>query len=84
MSGVRQALADENTLRRVDRETDEMEVLNEMESLVETIIGSGEIIRTALEEQRPEDARAESEALQSSGTAEIFDELMTETLASTQ
>ena len=78
--GVRQALVDENTLRRVDRETDEMEVLNEIESLVETIISSGEIIRTALEEQRSEDARAESEALQSSGTAEIFKDLMTETL----
>ena len=79
--GVRQALADENTLHRVDLETDEMEVLNEIESLVEIIIGSGEIIRTALEEQRPEDAYAESEALQSSGTAEVFKDLMTETLA---
>jgi len=78
--GIRQALVDENTLRRVDRETDEMEVLNEMESLVEVIIISGEVIRSALEGQRPEDARTESEALQSRGTAELFKELMTVTL----
>jgi two-component system OmpR family sensor kinase len=78
---IRQSLEDENVLRRVDRETDEMEVLDEMEALVETIIGSGEIVRTALEEQSPEDARIESDRLKSTGTAEIFNELMTETLA---
>ncbi len=78
--GIRQALADENVLRRVDRETDEMDVLNEMESFVETIIISGEVIRKALEDQRPEDAQAEVEALKSSGTEGIFNELMRETL----
>ena len=60
ITSIRQVLADEAVLRRVDRETDEMEVLDEMETLVEAIIGSGEIIRTALEDQRPEDARIES------------------------
>jgi len=79
--GIRHALADENALHVVEGETDEMEVLNEIESLVEAIISSGEAIRTALEEQRPEDARAESEALHSSGTVELFNELMGEALA---
>lgn len=78
---IRQVLADEAALRRVDRETDEMEVLNEMETLVEAIIGSGEIVRTALEEQRSEDARIESVELQSRGTEEIFKELMDGSLA---
>jgi len=78
--GIRQALADENVLRRVDRDTDEMDVLNEMGSFVETIIISGEVIRKALEEQRTDDARAEVEALKSGGTVEIFNELMRETL----
>jgi len=77
---ISQSLADENTLHRVDGSTDEMQVLNEMEKLVETIILSGEVVRTALEEQRFDDARAESESLQSNGTAEMFNELMSETL----
>jgi len=79
--GVRSALSDENVLHRLDTETDEMLVLNEMESLVEAIIASGETIRTALEEQRPGDAQTEAERLHSSGTAEIFDGLMGEALA---
>jgi two-component system OmpR family sensor kinase len=77
---IRQTLVDENALRRVDRTTDEMLVLNEMEKLVETIIASGEAIRTALEEQRPDDARAESESLLGSGSAVILKDLMDETL----
>ena len=78
---IQYALAEENELRNAGPETGEMETLNEMEGLVEAIIVSGEIIRTALEEQRPEDARAELEQLHSTGTAEVFNELMLETLA---
>ncbi len=77
---IRHALAGENALRGVGGETDEMEVLKEMENLVEAIIISGETIRTALEEQRPEDARAESGELRSSGTTELLHELMGEAL----
>jgi signal transduction histidine kinase len=79
--GIRNALSDESALHRVDIGTDEMIALNEMESLIEAIISSGEIIRKALEEQRPGDALAEAEGLQSRGTAEIFNDLMWETLA---
>jgi len=84
---IQHALAQENELRRVGSETgdmealNEVETLNEMESLVETIIASGELIRVALEEQRTDDAMAELERLQSIGTAEVFNELMSETLA---
>ncbi len=78
--GIRHALADENALRRLNNVTDEMEVLNEMEILVETIISSGETIRTALDERRIGDARAEAEYLHSMGTAEIFNELMRDAL----
>jgi two-component system OmpR family sensor kinase len=77
---IRQALIDESTLRGLDGTSDEMEVLNEMEALIETIIGAGEEIRTALEEQRPEDARSVAEELLNSGAAEIFSGLMSETL----
>ncbi len=79
---IRQALAEENELRNADAGA--IDVLNEMESLVEAIIASGESIRVALEEQRPGDARAELEQLRSTGTEEIFDELMLETLAASR
>ena len=78
---VRLALAGQNELNSSGADTDGMEVLNEMESLIEIIIASGETIRTALEEQRPGDARGELEQLRSTGTAELFSELMLETLA---
>ncbi len=78
--GLQQAITDKNTLRGADHETDEMAVLNEMETLVEAIINSGETIRTALQEQRPGDARSEAEDLHSSGIVGIFNELMRETL----
>jgi signal transduction histidine kinase len=78
---IRQALAKEHELHNAGSEALELEVLNEMERLVEIIVASGEVIRTALEEQRPNAARAELEILRSSGTAEIFDELLAETLA---
>jgi two-component system OmpR family sensor kinase len=80
--GIRQALADESALHNAGNESDEAEVLNEMESLVEAIVRSGEIIRAALEEQRPEDAVAEAQDLRNTGTSEIFYELMGEALAS--
>jgi signal transduction histidine kinase len=79
---IRHNLADEVALRGLDSGTGEMDVLNEMESLIETIIASGEVVRAALEEQRLEDAQAELTQLQARGTAELFDELMVETLAS--
>ena len=78
---IRQALADESALHGIESATDELDALNEMETQVEAIIGSGEIIRTALEEQRLDDALAESENLRSSGMAEMFNGLMAETLA---
>lgn len=81
---IRHALAKEDELRRNGIEASEIDILNELESLVETIIVSGEVIRTALEENRPADARAEWEQLQSAGVAEVFDELMLETLAASR
>jgi len=81
---IRHALAQEDELRNNGIQTNEIDVLNELEALVETIIVSGEVIRTALEENRPADARAEFEQLQSAGVAEVFDELMLETLAASR
>jgi signal transduction histidine kinase len=51
-----------------------------MESLVESIIRSGEVVRIALEEDRPGFARAESDALHAAGTVAMFNELMSVTL----
>ena len=76
---IRQALAEENELRGVNDGS--IDVLNEMESLVEAIIASGESIRVALEEQRPEDARFELAQLRSTGAEELLSELMLEALA---
>jgi len=78
---VRHALAGQNELNSAGADMGEMEVLNEMESLIEIIIASGETIKTALEEQRPVDARGELEQLRSTGTAELLNELMLERLA---
>jgi len=81
---IRQALAEESELRATGAEAGTMDVLNEMESLVEAIIASGERISEALEEQRSDDARAELEQLRSAGTVEIFNELMLEALAASR
>jgi len=78
---IRLALAEEDEMNSAGVDTDAMEILNEMEGLVEAIIASGETIRTALEEQRPGDARLELEQLGSTGTVDLFNELMLETLA---
>jgi len=77
---IRHALADEVALLGIENEKDDMDVLSEMESLVETFISSGEAVRLALQEQRNADALAESEQLHSQGTADIFNELMNDTL----
>jgi len=81
---IRHALSQGNELRNTGSEAGEMDILGEMESLVETIIASGETIRAALEEQRPGDARVELERLVSTGTVGVFNELMTETLAASR
>jgi len=78
---TRHALAEENELHSASDQTGEIERLNEIERHVEVIIASGETILAAFEEQRPDDAKAELEQFRSSGTAEIFDELMLEALA---
>ena len=65
----------------MENSSEEMDVLDEMESLVETIIASGERVRLAIEEGRSSDAQIEAQQLHASGTAELFNELMVETLA---
>ena len=81
ISGIRQSLAEESALQSVDQNIDNLAVLEELEELIEAIISSGETIKLALEALRIGDARAESERLQSEGTAEIFNELMGEIMA---
>ena len=81
ISGIRQSLAEESALQSVDQNIDNLAVLEELEELIEAIISSGETIKLALEAPRIGDARAESERLQSEGTAEIFNELMGEIMA---
>lgn len=78
---IRQGLVDENSLRGLEIKTDEVKVLREMEMMVEAIISSGEAVRRAIDENRLVDARIEMEALKSSGKEQIFNELLSETLA---
>ncbi len=78
---IRQAIADEKALRSAEIDTREIEDIDELENQVETIIGSGETIRLALEAGNIEVARTEAEALHSEGIVELFSVLMDETLA---
>lgn len=80
LAGIRRALDDESTLVGADSQTDEVGMLNEMEALIESFIAYGAIIKVALDEQRPADALAELQELQGSGQAQVFNELMSETL----
>lgn len=78
---IRNALADKNALSMQADVNDEMRVLNEMEELVEQIIVMSENIRTTLEQGNLDDARVQAEVLRASGSAELFSELMNQTLA---
>jgi signal transduction histidine kinase len=78
---IRHALADKNALSGQADVSDEMAVLNEMEELVELIILAGDRIRSELEQGRLAEARQHLEELRASGTAELFSELMGQTLA---
>jgi len=81
IGGIRQSLAEESALHGVDQKLDDLIILDELESQVESIIGSGEFIKLALETQQTGDARLESERLHNQGTAEIFNVSMDEILA---
>jgi len=81
---IRLVLADENELRSAGVEAGAMDILNEMEVHVEAIIATGERIAEALEDQRPDDARAELEQLRSAGTVEVLNELLLESLAASR
>ena len=76
VGGIRQALADENALGMLDNGNVELEVLDELEGLIETIIASGELIRIALEDQNIEEVTTEFSSLNYNGTAENFNDLM--------
>lgn len=81
---IRLALAEEKELRGAGAEAGAMDVLNEMEGLVEAIIASGERISGFLEEQRPDEAKAELEQLRSAGTVEVLNELLFASLATSR
>jgi len=87
---IRQAYVDGNLLRHAEADSLELADLDEMETLVETIISSGEVIRLALEAPDTEVPNtaiitevvdAELDKLRSEGTAELFRIMMAETLA---
>lgn len=78
---IRQAHEDGRLLRQVETDRYELNELDEMENLVESIISSGETVRLALDASSMDVAQAESEHLQSEGTAELFRVMMSDTLA---
>jgi len=80
MGGIRQSLAEESALHGGDQNLDDLASFDELEGLVESIIGSGEFIKLALETQQTDYARSESERLRREGTTEIFNVLMDEIL----
>jgi len=77
---IRQALAEESSLQGVDQSTNDLAALDELEGLIETIIGSGEAIRLELEAQQTDNARLELERVRSGSRELIFNELMNEIL----
>jgi two-component system OmpR family sensor kinase len=81
IGAIRQLLAEESSLHGVNQNTNDLATLDELEGLLEAIIGSGEVIKQELESQLPDNARIELERLRSEGRKEIFNEVMGETLA---
>lgn len=67
LSEVRQGIAEEVAFEGPGTEVEELEALNEIERVVEDIIRVGDRIHLALEEARPEDARAELGLLRGQG-----------------
>ena len=78
---IRQTHVDGSLLRKAETDSFELDELDELETLVETIISSGEAIRIAQEASNVEAVQAESNDLQNKGTAELFRLMMSETLA---
>ncbi len=78
---IRNALTDKSALISQADVNEEMSLLNEMEALVEQVIVAADSIRILLEQGRIEDAQSQAEILRASGTAEMFNELMSQTLA---
>ena len=81
IGGIRQSLAEESSLLGVDQNTNDLAALNELEGLIEEIIGSGEAIRLELGSEQTDNARIQLERLRSEGRTEIFNEVMSEVLA---
>jgi len=78
---IKQTHVDGNLLRQAEPDNYELDELEELETLVETIISSGETIRLALDASDVETAQAESGDLQVKGTADLFSIMMAEILA---
>ena len=77
---IRQAYADGNILRNAEPDSVNLELLNELENLVESIITSGEKIRLALMSSDMQAAELEAGILRGEGSIELFNELMGDTL----
>jgi len=81
---IRQLLNEEAVPQHDGARADTLKILAEMESLVEAIIASGESIKAALQGQAPGAAQAELERFRSTGTVEVFNDLMLDALAASR
>jgi len=80
VANIRQDLVEENSLKAPESGTVGLDVLSELEGLTETIISTGEVIRSSLEQNQPALAHSQWDRLKSQGSAELFNGLMSQTL----
>jgi len=80
VGNIRQSLLQEHALQGVGHGNEDMASLDELGTIVEQIIRSGETIRQALESGQGAIARAELVNLHNNGTEEFFNELTSQTL----
>ena len=82
LNEIRQALVEENTLRDIEGAAGNLEVLDEIEVLIESIVASGEAIQLAMDEQDVDSMLATASDLRNSGITQVLQGLMSEALAS--
>lgn len=84
LASVRQAYESIALLRSSGVDTSRVEVLGDLEGLVDQVIDSGQRVYLALQAADSDSAGVELQKLQASGTLQLFNDLMQETLAANQ
>jgi signal transduction histidine kinase len=84
LAGIRQAYESGSLLREAETDGSRLEVLDELESLIDQIIDAGQRVYLALQAGDNNTAGLELQKLQASGTLQLFNDMMQETLMANQ